>query len=49
MSLWGGMCGCRKVTLKRSKIVLLHGFMPKFCFQGFVIEAIGFVPRIWVV
>ena len=49
MSHWGGLCGRRKVTLKRCKIVLLHRFMPKFSFQGLVIEAIGFVPRIWVV
>ena len=49
MSRWSGLCGRRKVTLKGSKIVLLHGFMPKFCFQGFVIEAKDFVPHIWVV
>ena len=49
MSHWDGLCGRREVTLKRCKIVLLHRFMPEFSFQGFVIKAIAFVPRIWVV
>ena len=49
MSHWGGLCGRREVTLKRCKIVLLHRFMPEFSFQGFVVKAIAFVPRIWVV
>ena len=49
MTQWGDLCGRREVTLESCNIVLLHSFMPKFGFQGFVVKTIAFVPRIWMV